>query len=173
MPGPKCCWESVVGTIQERNDLGAVADAAHAELGGRDAIGDALFHGPCNSGGVELTGLDVGEGHLSGGFGATHGAPQEGDDLGPLAVTSGIKGGGGGTGGDALFHGPQDGIDVEGTLRNVGEGIFPLGITAGAGGALPVVAQSSSLIANIAFTTFTDVGGITALGAGGAVTTAS
>ena len=56
----------IVGAIEERNHLGAVADAAHAEFGGRDAVGDAVFDGPCHGGAVELAILHIGEGHLCG-----------------------------------------------------------------------------------------------------------
>ena len=60
--------------------------------------------------------------------------------------------------GDALLNSPQDGINVEAVLGNVGEGILTGGIAAGAGGALPVMAQSGGLVSGVALAAGTGVG---------------
>ena len=90
--GPKCYWGLlIVGAVQEGDDLGAVAGTADTELGGGDAVGDAVLDSPGNSGAVELARNHIGEGHLCGGGGAAHGAPQEGDDLSAVAQAKGPK----------------------------------------------------------------------------------
>ena len=65
MPGPKMRYRGllIVGAVQEGDDLSTIAGTADAELGGGDAVGDVVLHGPGNSGAVELAGDDVGEGH--------------------------------------------------------------------------------------------------------------
>ena len=48
--------------------------------------------------------------------------------------------------GDAVFHSPQDGINVEAVLWNIHEGILTGCVTAAAAGAVPVVTQSGDLL---------------------------
>ena len=124
----------VASAVQEGDDLRAVADGGDAEGVGIDAGGDALLHGPCHGGGVEFTGLHIGKADRRMGFRASLAAPQEGDDLGPVAGGGGTKVCAVNTGGDAILHGPQDGLVVEVAHAHIAEGVAVGGGLGGTGG---------------------------------------
>ena len=110
-------------TIQEGNDLSTVADEVNAKGSFAHTVGDPVRNGPCNGGGVVLTGLHVGEGHIGRGSGSALCTPQEGDHLGAVALEHGAKVVGIHTVGDAFLDGPQDGFVVEVLLIDIREGI--------------------------------------------------
>ena len=56
------------------------------------------------------------------GLGRTGGAPQEGDDLAALALAVGVEAVGGGTGGDAILHCPQNCLVVVSIRCHICEG---------------------------------------------------
>jgi len=123
---------SVVGSVEEGDDLGTVAGGVGAELGGGQAVGDAVLHGPENGLIEEIGVFHIGEGGNGGhGLRGTHGAPQEGDHGGPVTDVIGAELVCGNAVGDALFHSPQDRLIEEIGGLHIGEGV-PRG--AGLGG---------------------------------------
>ena len=112
------------GAVQEGDHLGAVAVGIDAELGGGNAVGHAVINGPVDGILVPGFSLHIGEAVGAGGLGLVQVAPQEGDGLGAVGHAGGIEGGGGGTVGDALLHGPQDGAVVPVRLGDIGEGVL-------------------------------------------------
>ena len=72
----------LLGTPQERDNLGAGAGHVGAERGVAGALGDAVLHRPQHSVVVVAACGDVGEGHGAGfGLGTASGTPQEGHGL--------------------------------------------------------------------------------------------
>ena len=55
------CGESVLGTIEERNDLSAGAAIVGAERVGGRTVGHAALHCPCHSIGTESVSRHIGE----------------------------------------------------------------------------------------------------------------
>ena len=94
----------LVCSIEEGHDLGSVAAGGGAEVGGIDAVGDAVFHGPQDGLIEEVGALHIHEGILGGGgLRASLGPPQEGDHRGAVTGVEGAEGGGGGAVRDLLL----------------------------------------------------------------------
>ena len=115
----------VVCAIQEGDHLGAVADSGGAEGGGGQSGGNAVFHGPKHGLVVEFLLVDIGEGATGcADLGASHCAVEEGDYLGAVADGVGTEVGGVQTVGDALLHGPEDGLLIEAAALDIYEGML-------------------------------------------------
>ena len=96
------------------------------------------------------------------------GPVEEGDHLGAHTFAAGIEGGGGGTGGDTVCHGPDDGIIVEAPLRHIREGIFPGPAAPAADGAGSIVSQGIAVtVPEAVAAAGAGVGGEAAFRAGG------
>ena len=111
-----------LSAVQEADGLSTGAGLGSAEhiLGG--AVGDAVLQSPQDSVIVEVAFLHVHEGVDDGGsLGAALGAPQEGDDVCTVAQLVGTEGGLGHAVGDAILHGPQNGLIEECGLLHIGE----------------------------------------------------
>ena len=113
-----------VGTPQEADGLSAGAGIIGTEQVLRGTVGDAVLQGPQGSIIPEVALLHIHEGvdDLLG-LGGAVGTPQEGDDLCAVAQGVGLEGGGGHAGGDALLHGPHDGLVEEVGLGHVSEAL--------------------------------------------------
>ena len=97
----------LLGTPQERDNLGAGAGHVRAECGVAGALGDAVFYRPQHSIVVVAAHRNVGEGHGAGfGFGTASGTPQEGHSL--RTGADAVRGEMGiiGSLGNAVFHCP-------------------------------------------------------------------
>ena len=112
------------GAVEEGDHLGAVADGVGAEGGGGQTGGDAVFHRPEDGPFIPGTLCHVGEGTaVRADGGLAHGPVQEGDHLRPVAVGGGAEMGGIHTGGDAVFHRPEDRLIVEVRGLDIHKGI--------------------------------------------------
>ena len=106
--------ESVVGAVEEGDDLGAVANGAYAEGSSIDAVGDAVLHRPEDWIDVEAALVHIGEGVLAGGgFWTAVGTPQEGDYLCSIAIGEGAEVRAVDTVGNPLLDRPKNGFVVK------------------------------------------------------------
>ena len=103
----------LLGTPQERDDLGAGAGHVGAKRGVAGALGDAILHRPQHSVVIIAARRDVGEGHGAGfGFGTASCSPQEGHGLRSGAGSVRAEGRCGGAFSDAVVNSPLNGISV-------------------------------------------------------------
>ena len=112
----------LLGTPQERDNLGAGAGHVGAERGVAGALGDAILHRPQHSVVIIAAHGDVGKRHGAGfGFGTASGAPQEGHGLRSGAGSVRTEGRCGGAFRDAVVNSPLNGISVICFVCHIGE----------------------------------------------------
>ena len=114
--------------VQEADQLSAGAGGSGAELVLGNAVGDAVLQGPHGCIVPVVAFLHVHEGidDLLG-LGGAVGLPQEGDDVCADAQIGGAEGVVGSADGDAVLHGPHNGLVEEGGLGHVSEHALGLG----------------------------------------------
>ena len=124
-----------VGAVEEGDDLGTVADGVGTEGGLGQAVGNAVLSRPDDGLLIEAARNHIVEGVAALGGGSAHGTPQEGDDLGTVALEHGAEVVLFHAVGDLVLHSPQDCLVVEVLLVHIIEGIdggLRLGRTGGA-----------------------------------------